>query len=134
MLLQGGGLAWFAALATIGAPYAGLVPSLVVAGVGVSMAIPTTATAMVSAVAAEDMGKAAGVNSTLQRFGSVFGIALASAVFAGSGHLGSAASFAAGSQPALAVAAGFSLIGALTALGVARRHPAPRSLSMAKET
>ena len=134
MLLQGAGLAWFAALATIGAPYAGLVPSLVVAGVGVSMAIPTTATAMVSAVAAEDMGKAAGVNSTLQRFGSVFGIALASVVFAGSGHLGSAASFAAGSQPALAVAAGFSLIGALTALGVARRHPAPRSFSMAKET
>ncbi len=125
MLLQGTGLAWLAALATTGAPYAGLVPALVVAGVGVSMALPTTATAMVSAVAVADMGKAAGVNSTLQRFGSVFGIALASAVFAANGHLGTATGFVAGFQPALAVAAGFSLIGAVTAVGVAPRgHPA----------
>jgi hypothetical protein len=39
------------------------------------------------------------------------------AVFAASGRLGTAAGF----QPALAVAAGFSLIGAVTALGAARR-------------
>ena len=121
MLLQGVGLAWFAALATAGASYPGLVPALVVAGVGVSMALPTTATAMVSAASAGDMGKASGLNRTLQRFGSVFGIALATAVFAAYGQLGSAASSAAGFQPALAVAAGFSLIGAGTALGVARR-------------
>jgi EmrB/QacA subfamily drug resistance transporter len=122
MLLQGAGLAWFAGLATVGAYYAALVPALVVAGIGVSMALPTTATAMVSAASTADMGKASGVNSTLQRFGSVFGIALASAVFAANGVLGTAAGFQAGFQPALAVAAGFSLIGALTAMGVARRR------------
>jgi MFS family permease len=121
MALQGGGLAWFAALATIAAPYPSLVPALVLAGVSVSMALPTTATAMVSAVSGDDMGKASGVNSTLQRFGSVFGIALATAVFAAFGQLGTAASFAAGFQPALAVAAAFSLVGAATALGVGRR-------------
>jgi EmrB/QacA subfamily drug resistance transporter len=122
MMLQGAGLAWFAAVATAGASYPGLVPALVVAGVGVSMALPTTATAMVSAVSGEDTGKASGVNSTLQRFGSLFGIALTSAVFAAYGQLGSAASFAAGFQPALGAAAAFSLIGAGTALGVASRR------------
>jgi MFS family permease len=123
MLLQGVGLAWFAAVATAGASYPGLVPALVVAGVGVSMALPTTATAMVSSAPAADVGKASGVNSTLQRFGSVFGIALVSAVFAANGQIGSPASFAAGFQPALAVAAVFSLIGAGTALGVAEATP-----------
>ena len=64
------------------------------------------------------MGKASGTNSTLQRFGGVFGIAVASAVFAANGHLGTPASFDAGFRPALAVAAGFSLAGAMTALAV----------------
>jgi EmrB/QacA subfamily drug resistance transporter len=130
MLLQGVGLAWLAAVATSGATYTALAPALVVAGIGISMALPTTATAMVSAVATGDMGKASGVNSTLQRFGSVFGIALVSAVFAANGDLGTAATFEAGFRPALALAAGFSLVGAVTALGVARRRdrvlrPAP---------
>jgi EmrB/QacA subfamily drug resistance transporter len=130
MLLQGAGLAWFASLASAGTSYASLVPALLVAGVGISMALPTTATAMVSAASAGDIGKASGVNSTLQRFGSVFGIALATAVFAAYGQLGTAASFAAGFQPALAVAAGFSLIGALTALGVAGRRSREVSRSL----
>jgi EmrB/QacA subfamily drug resistance transporter len=130
MLLQAAGLAWFAALAPTGAPYAELVPALIVAGVGVSMALPTTVTAMVGAVTVADTGKAAGVNSTLQRFGSLFGIALASAVFAANGDLGTATGFVAGFQPALAVAAGFSMIGAATALGVVLRgHPALRPVS-----
>ena len=55
------------------------------------------------------MGKAAGANSTLQRFGGVFGIAVATAVFAANGHLGTAVSFDAGFRPALVVAACFSL-------------------------
>jgi EmrB/QacA subfamily drug resistance transporter len=121
MLLQGAGLAWIAALATGDAAYRDMVPALVTAGVGVSMALPTTATAMVGAASAEDEGKASGVNGTLQRYGSVFGIALVSAVFAVNGDLGTAAGFMAGFPPALAVAAGFSLIGAVSALGVARR-------------
>jgi hypothetical protein len=71
------------------------------------------------------MGKASGVNSTMQRFGSAFGIAIASAVFASNGHIGSAFSFDAGFRPALAMVAGLSLVGALTAVaGVSvRRQP-----------
>jgi MFS family permease len=118
MLLQGIGLGWFALLATTSTGYGPLVLPLLLAGVGVSMVLPTTATAALSAVAPSDIGKASGANSTFQRFGSAFGIAAATAVFAANGHLGTAASFTTGFRPALAVAAGLSLLGALSALAV----------------
>src|SRR5437899_7529864 len=88
MLLQGVGLAWIALSAATGATasYAGFVVPLIVAGVGISMALPIAATAVVSAVSPHDMGKASGVNSTLQRFGGAFAIALAAAVFTANGH------------------------------------------------
>jgi hypothetical protein len=70
------------------------------------------------------MGKAAGVNSTLQRFGGAFGIAAATAVFAANGHLGSPLSFSAGFRPALALAAGLSGLGALAALAAGGRRRA----------
>jgi EmrB/QacA subfamily drug resistance transporter len=123
MLLQGVGLLWFASLATTGVDYVRLVPALVLAGVGVSLALPIAPTAVVNAVRPQDIGKASGVNSTMQRLGSAFAIALASAIFAANGHIGTAASFAAGFQPALMAVAGLSLAGVVTALGVQRRRP-----------
>ncbi len=122
MLLQGIGLAWFAMVATMGVGYGRLVMPLIVAGVGISMAIPVAPTAALSAVSPRDMGKASGVNSTVQRFGSAFGIAIAAAVFTANGHLGSAASFSAGFRPALGVVAGLSVAGAITALAVSGRR------------
>jgi len=118
MLLQGIGLGWFASLASTEVDYRRLVLPLIIAGVGVSMAMPVAPAAALSAVSRQDMGKASGVSSTLQRFGSAFGIAVAAAVFAAYGHLGSAAGFVAGFRPALAVAAGLSLLGATLALAI----------------
>ncbi|MGH2909054.1 MAG: MFS transporter [Solirubrobacteraceae bacterium] len=128
LLLQAAGLGWFALRATGSAGYSTLVLPLIVAGVGISMALPTTATAALGAVAPEEIGKASGANSTLQRFGGAFGVAIVTAVFAAHGHLGTPAAFDGGFRPALTVAAALSLIGALSALGVARqrtRTPAP---------
>jgi len=125
MLLQGVGLAWIALIAAMGIGYGEFVVPLVIAGVGISMAIPIVATATLSAVSHHDMGKASGVNSTLQRFGAAFAIAVAAAVFTANGHLGSALSFTTGFRPALAVVAALSVIGAVSALGVnGRRRPA----------
>jgi EmrB/QacA subfamily drug resistance transporter len=126
MLLQGVGLIWFALLATAGVAYVELVLPLVVAGVGVSMALPIAPTVVVSAVKPRDVGKASGVNSTLQRFGSAFAIAVGAAVFASHGHIGTPATFVAGFQPALIVVASLSLLGVVTAVGVQSRAPAPR--------
>jgi MFS family permease len=124
MLLQGIGLAWIANSAAVGSGYAGFVMPLIIAGIGISMALPVVSTAILSAVAARDMGKASGVNSTLQRFGSAFAIAIAAAVFTANGHLGTPASFTAGFRPALGVVAGLSVLGAVSALAVAGRQRA----------
>jgi hypothetical protein len=86
------------------------------------MALPTVPTAVLSAVAPEEMGKASGVNTMLQRFGTVFAVAIAAAVFTAYGHLGSPASVTAGFKPALGVCAALSLLGTLAALGIAPRR------------
>ena len=122
LALQAGGLAWVALDITAGATYAELVLPLVIAGVGISMAIPTTPTAALGAVSPAEIGTASGVLNTLQRFGSVFGVAIVAAVFSASGHLGSASGTIAGVRPALATAAGMSLVGALSALAVRARR------------
>jgi MFS family permease len=127
MALQAGGLAWTVAAAAAGVSYGSLVLPLVVAGVGISMTIPATPTAALSAVPAAELGKASGVQNTLQRFGAVFCVAIVSAVFSASGQLGSVTGVIGGIRPALATAAGLSLVGALTALGVGRRAAAKAS-------
>ena len=116
--LQAGGLAWIAAHATVDSGYAEFALPFILAGIGISMAIPTTPTEALSAVAPQDVGKASGVQNTLTRFGSVFAVAMASAIFAANGHLGSPAGFTDGFRPALMVVAGLSALGAITALAV----------------
>ena len=123
LALQAGGLAWVAALATAGpAGYGRYVLPFVIAGVGISMAIPTVPTAALGAVPPGDVGRASGVSNTMQRFGGAFGIALASAIFAAQGHLGSAASFTAGYRPAMLGAVALSAAGSVASLAIARRR------------
>jgi MFS family permease len=106
--------------------YATMVGALMVAGAGVSMALPASISAAVAAVP-EHVGKAAGVNSTLRQLGGVFGIAVTVAVFSGAGGY---ASFEDGFERALLLASALSLAGALcaAALPAGRRTgaaPAP---------
>jgi EmrB/QacA subfamily drug resistance transporter len=122
MVLQGVGFAWLVSLANLGAEYWQLAAAMSLAGIGVSMAMPVTPTAVLTAVAAEDVGKASGVNSTLGRFGTAFGVAVATSIFAAYGNLVPAEAFVTGLRPALAVLAGLSLLGALSALAVTDRH------------
>lgn len=124
MTVQAIGLSWVALLATIHAPYGPFVLPLLIAGIGISMALPIAPAAVLSAVAPADMGKASGVNSTLQRFGSAFAVAIAAAVFAANGHIGSPAAFTSGFRPALTVIAVLSLVGAVSALAIGQRRPA----------
>jgi EmrB/QacA subfamily drug resistance transporter len=125
LAMQGAGLGWIALTATDTAGYGGFVLPLIIAGVGISMAIPTIPASALNAVPSADMGKASGVQSTLQRFGAVFGVAIVAAVFSANGHLGSPATVVSGFRPALAAAAGLSLAGALTALGTGSRRRSP---------
>jgi EmrB/QacA subfamily drug resistance transporter len=119
LLLQAVGLGWTASIAVVHPSYAGIVVALLVAGIGISMAVATLPTAVVGAVAPEAIGTASGVNNMLQRFGFVFGVAIASTVFSSFGRLGTPVSVTAGFRPALAACAVLSLLGAVAAATVA---------------
>jgi EmrB/QacA subfamily drug resistance transporter len=122
LLLQAAGLGWVALKASPATGNLQLVLALLVAGVGISMALPTVPTAVLSSVAPPEMGKASGIAVMMQRFGAVFAVAIASSVFAAHGHLGSPAGVTAGFRPALAVSAALSLLGAVTALAITARR------------
>jgi MFS family permease len=116
LLLQAGGMAWIATIAGPDLSYTSLLGPLVMAGVGISMAIPAAQNSVVGSVADDLLGKAAGVNSMMRELGGVFGVAVAAAVFSGAGHYGSVASFMNGFEPAIGASAAFALAGAATAL------------------
>src|SRR3954454_3123581 len=122
LALQALGLAWIALAAGPDTAYLGLVPPLIIAGAGVSMALPSAQNAAVNAVPAGMIGKAAGTNSTLRELGGVFGIAIAVAVFAGAGGYATAQQFSDGFTPAITVAAALSLTGALAGLALRSRR------------
>jgi EmrB/QacA subfamily drug resistance transporter len=124
LAMQGAGLLWIALTGTATAGYGQFVVPLVLAGIGISMAIPSVPSSALNAVPPVEMGKASGVQSTLQRFGAVFGVAIVAAVFSANGHLGSPDSVIAGFRPALAAAAAMSVAGSLAALGVGVRRGA----------
>jgi len=89
--------------------YPELVLPFIVAGVGVSMAIPSAQNSVVGSVATAAVGKAAGTNSMMRELGGVFGIAVLVAVFAGAGSYAYAVGFIDGCAPAMAVGAALSL-------------------------
>jgi EmrB/QacA subfamily drug resistance transporter len=123
--LQATGMGWLALIAEPGIAYSELLGPFIVAGVGVSMAIPAAQNSVVGSVAEDALGKAAGANSMMRELGGVFGIAVAVAVFAGAGSYASPAAFTDGFGPAIGVAAVLALAGAFAGLGLPARAPLP---------
>jgi len=124
LTMQAAGFVWIALAARSGAGYPALVAPLVVAGCGVSMAMPAAQNAVINAVPPAAIGQASGTFNTLRQLGGTFGIAVLAAVFTGSGSYASAGTFRNGFVPATAVAAGLSLAAALTGLWLPGRRPA----------
>ena len=129
--LQAVGLVWVAARGSLATSWVELAVALLVAGIGVSMALPTVPTAVLSAVPPDQMGKAAGINYMAQRFGAVFSIAIGSAIFSAYGHLGGPASVTAGFRPALWTCAALALLAAGSAAGITKRTNASTQLEPA---
>jgi EmrB/QacA subfamily drug resistance transporter len=127
LLLQTVGMGWIALIAEPDIAYRGMVLPMIVAGVGVSMAVPAAQTAVVSSVAPEYIGKASGTFSTLRQLGGAFGVAAAVAVFAGAGSYASPGAFSDGFVRALAASACLSLVGAIAGLALPRREAAAAS-------
>jgi EmrB/QacA subfamily drug resistance transporter len=113
LLIQAAGTIWIAVIAGPDLAYSQLVVPMVVAGIGISMAIPSAQNSVLGSVAQEAVGKAAGTNSLMRELGGVFGIAIAVAVFAGAGSYASPQAFTDGFVPAVGVAAALALVGAI---------------------
>jgi MFS family permease len=129
LLLQTVGMGWIALIAGPDMSYSEFILPAIVAGVGISMAIPAAQNSVVGAVPLEAIGKAAGTNSMMRELGGVFGVAITVAVFAGAGSYASVQAFTDGFAPAIAVAAALSLVGAVAGLALpSRRSVAPDHL------
>ncbi|HEY7947278.1 MAG TPA: MFS transporter [Acidimicrobiales bacterium] len=120
LVMQGAGFAWIVALAGTSSGYGSYIAPFILAGVGISMALPCVTAAGLNAVPPALLGKAAGTLNTMQQFGAVFGIAIVTAVFNSKGSLANPATVTSGYRSALGVAAGFSVLGAFAAVGIRR--------------
>ena len=125
LLMQAIGLGWIAEIASPAVAYSALVAPLVLAGVGVSMAMPAAQNAILSSVAVAEMGKASGVFNMGRFLGGMFGIAALVASFSAHGGAYSAAHFDSGFAAAMRLAATLSLAGAIAGFFLpARRRTA----------
>ena len=124
LLMQAAGFAWVALIAAVGMSYAAMIPPLILAGAGVSAAIPPGQNSVVSSVTEADIGTASGAVSMMRQLGGAFGLAIAVAVFTGAGSYASPHAFTNGFTAATAVSATLSLVGALAGLAItsARRR------------
>ena len=130
--MQAIGLGWIAIAAAPGLDYSALAAPLVLAGVGVSMAMPAAQNAILGSVPTAEIGKASGIFNMARFLGGMFGIALLVAVFSAKGTVDSSAEFCTGFTAAMMVAATLSLLGALAGLWLPARHrvaaaPTPRN-------
>jgi EmrB/QacA subfamily drug resistance transporter len=119
MVLHTIGMVWFALAVHASTPYLELCAPLVVSGIGIACVFPTMSGEVVSAVPAERMGIAAGVNGSIRELGGVLGVALAATVFAHAGGYATATSFTTGFIHAMWVCAVLSGIAVVAALLVA---------------
>jgi EmrB/QacA subfamily drug resistance transporter len=121
LVMQAVGMAWLARTATPDMTFVEFAVPLVLAGAGISLAMPAAQNAVLSAVAPSEIGKASGTYNMLRFLGGAFGIALSGTLFAASGGFGSPQLFSAGFAVALGLSALLSLAAAIAGLLVPRR-------------
>ena len=100
-----------------------LAPSLLFIGVGIGLVLPNIAALAMGSVSGPDIGKASATLSTSRQVGSVFGVAVAVAIFEAGGP-DTAEATVRGISHAFAAASGGALIGALLSLAIVPRAAA----------
>ncbi|MES2030641.1 MAG: MFS transporter [Pseudomonadota bacterium] len=116
LLLQATGMAWIAMIAAPDGAFTTLAAPMILAGAGVSLAMPAAQNAVISAVSPADIGKASGAFNMFRFLGGALGIALMVAVFNRFGGLQTPETFSTGFRAVLGVAAVLSAAGAAVAL------------------
>ncbi|MEU4743851.1 DHA2 family efflux MFS transporter permease subunit [Actinosynnema sp. NPDC023658] len=129
LVLQAVGYGWISLIAAPDLDYPAMILPFMIAGCGISLAMPAAQNAVIGAVPPAAVGAAAGVFNTLRQLGGSFGIAILAVVFATVGSYASPEAFSVGFAPAMAGAAVMSVLGAIAGLWTPRRRepgtPAP---------
>ena len=124
LLMQAAGLGWIALDVTAGATYSAMVAPLIMAGVGVSMAMPAAQNAVLGSVAVTEMGKASGVFNMSRFLGGMFGVAVLVALFSAYGAADTSAHFAGGFAAAMMAASTLSVFAAIAGAFLPARRAA----------
>ncbi|MEV8437386.1 DHA2 family efflux MFS transporter permease subunit [Actinosynnema sp. NPDC051121] len=122
--LQAVGLLLIGLLVTDTSGYGTIIGPLFVTGFGIAIAFPTVTTAVMRSVGPAQAGIASGTSNTFRQVGAVFGVAIATAVFAGNGSYRTPAEFVAGLSPAFVVLAALCAVGVGVGAMVRRTAPA----------
>lgn len=131
LLLQAAAMAWIALIVEPGLSYSAILPSMILAGIGMGMVFAANPATFISAVRDTDHNKASGVNNTVREFGGALGVAVLTTVFthayleAAADDAHAAVAFIAGLQPALWLGATVCLTGSLLGLFIRDRDTAP---------
>ena len=90
MALQAVALAWLAVVVTPTVAYEAMVVPFILAGIGMGLFFAPIANVVLSAVHADQEGKASGATNTIREVGGVFGVAVLAAIFSANGDYGDA--------------------------------------------
>jgi EmrB/QacA subfamily drug resistance transporter len=122
MSLQAIALGWMSLVITPTVDYLAIVPSFILAGVGMGLFFAPIANVVLSAVRPEEEGKASGANNAIRELGGVFGVAVLASVFASNGSYATGQTFVDGLVPAMQVGAVVVALGAVAALALGGRR------------
>jgi EmrB/QacA subfamily drug resistance transporter len=121
MSLQAIALGWLALIITPTVDYGAIVPTFILAGIGMGLFFAPIANVVLSAVRPEEEGKASGANNAIRELGGVFGVAVLASIFSANGGYTSGQAFVDGLVPAMQVGAVVVAAGAVAALGLGGR-------------
>ena len=122
LILQGCGIGTVGWLSYQGFGYLALVPALIAAGAGVSMAMPAIQSVAMSSVTPQDIGKASGVFNSVRFFAGFCGISIITEVFSRAGSFSSLTDIRTGTLTAMLVIAAISLSGVIFASQMPNRR------------
>jgi MFS family permease len=116
LFIMSGAFLWMGLTINPTISYLGLFGGFLLAGFGMSMVFAPVSNLLVQSVQQVDIGKASGTNNTVREIGGALGIAVMTAIFTASGSYASGQAYVDGLNPAVLVAAGVLLLGAIISL------------------
>ncbi|HEY7174512.1 MAG TPA: DHA2 family efflux MFS transporter permease subunit [Micromonosporaceae bacterium] len=118
LVLQAAGIAWLATVSSVTVPYSHLVPSFVLAGLGMGLFFAPIARLVIDFAPTNMQGVASGTSNALRQLGTVLGVAVLGAVFSAVGGFASGESFVHGLRVAQTVGDIVLVLGAVLAFAI----------------